>query len=155
MDNLWTTGAPGPGQKRETPKLPRRIPVFWEIVISAVSPQGAPGWILHGRMAVFRHLISWISSWLTLEALVFWTNLMWQVEREGSMDWLSLLIPLKLVVFCVILVVIYRMMSGWNSIQTLEAPGRSSQFWRSSRCTELGPPGLPPVAETPKLPSFY
>ena len=51
------------------------------------------------------------------------------------MDWLGLLIPLKIVVFCVILVVIYRMMSGWNSIQTLEAPGRSSQFWRSSHCS--------------------
>jgi len=43
VDNLWTTGAPGdPGSvvKRQTPKLPRRIPLFWDFVISAVAPAG-------------------------------------------------------------------------------------------------------------------
>ena len=62
------------------------------------------------------------SCWRRPGSQVWCCNLEKQVEREGSMDWIGLLIPLKLVVFCVILVVIYRMMSGWNSIQTPEAP---------------------------------
>ncbi len=82
-----------------------------------------PGECVHGRMAEISHLFS---CWQTHEAQVFWTNLMWQVEREGSMDWIGLLIPLKIVVFCVILVVIYRMMSGWNSTKLLKLPGGQS-----------------------------
>ena len=75
------------------------------------------------RMADFRHLIS---CWLKVERLVFWTNLNLQVEREGNMDWITLLIPVKIAVICVVLWVAYKYYIGvWSS----EAPGRSSS-WR-------------------------
>ena len=154
MDNLWTTGAPGdPGSvvKGQTPKLPRRIPLFWDFVISAVSPPGAPGWV---RSRSCGGNPPFISCWQTHEARVFWTNLMWQVEREGSMDWIGLLIPLKIVVFCVILVVIYRMLSGWNSIQTPEAPGLPAASRPPWSCRGMRSGQQLRVLQTPKLPSL-
>jgi len=33
-------GRTGRSRQRQTPKLPRRIPLFWDFVISAVAPAG-------------------------------------------------------------------------------------------------------------------
>ena len=82
-----------------------------------------PVFLLHGEFPRNKWLISAINScpggWQRSSCLVKQVMqqelpVMWE-EREGRMDWLSVLIPLKLVVICVILVVIYRMVFGWNS----------------------------------------
>jgi hypothetical protein len=114
------TGRPGTWQawNSQTPIEDTQFSVvLW---FRQLSRRARPGISLHGNLAVFRHLIS---CWRRPGFQVRCNHLTLQVEREGSMDWLGLLIPLKLVVFCVILVVIYRMMSGWNSTKLLKLPG--------------------------------
>jgi hypothetical protein len=65
---------------------------------------------------------------------------MWQVEREGSMDWITLLIPIKLAVFCFFLWYGFNYLWGWNSTSSREVHAASawtdaagSRGWRSSR----------------------
>ena len=112
--------------------------LFWGFVISVSCDPGRPRDLSGLWLTDFRHLFS---CWRRPGIQVRCNHLKLQVEREGSMDWLSLLIPLKLVVFCVILVVIYRMMSGWNSIQTPEAPGRSASRVQLTLQLGVRPPG--------------
>jgi len=103
---------------------------------------------LHGRMAEIRHYFSldWGPG-----SMVWMGSLAWQVEREGNMDWITLLIPLKIVVFCVILVVIYRMLSGWNSIKLLKLPGFQPHVATSMVFTCCCPGQHISDAQTPKL----
>jgi hypothetical protein len=139
VDNLWVSWRPGTA--RPVPKLPNSLEeyqfsgilfgdVVWSPGRDPVNASREVGW--------FPPLFF---SWLRAGQLVGMGYLEMQVEREGSMDWLSLLIPLKLVVFCVILVVIYRMLSGWNSAKLLKLPGAASQCSCTCSCWSNRAPG--------------
>ena len=123
MDNLWVklgTGGARGNWNSQTPQEEYQFSGVFDF--GQLSRRARPGISLArelGRLAVFRRLFF---CWRLAGQPGILEGSGLQVEREGSMDWIGLLIPLKLVVFCVILVVIYRMMSGWNSIQTPEAP---------------------------------
>ena len=97
--------------------------IFWDFVLGLISSRRAIPLTLHGvcrRMADFRHLIL---CWQIQQVTGRRRCLEKQVEREGIMDWITLLIPVKLAVICLILWVSYKYYIGaWSS----EAPGRST-----------------------------
>ena len=112
--------------------------------------RGARGFQSHGRMAEISHLFS---CWLTHEAQVIYGSLELQVEREGSMDWITLLIPIKLAVFCFFLWYGFNYLWGWNSTSSRD----DCPQLRRWMLVQLHP-GHDAAHETPKLPyspQFY
>ena len=104
------------------PKLPNSLE---EYQFSGISVSGAAGNTGRSRQLPPRDNDGnqpLISCWLKAEAQVKWDDLNLQVEREGSMDWITLLIPIKLAVFCFFLWYGFNYLWGW----TPQAPGRST-----------------------------
>ena len=100
------------------------------------SPARAPAgttWKWNGwKQGNFLAGSCWHPSGAELYLLIEW-------EREANMDWLGLLIPVKLAVFCLIIVLVLRSSGSWWCVHLL----RSGSIRCSHSCC-LDP-------ETPKL----
>ena len=114
------TGRPGEWANSQTPTING---TFLGFRVSVSCFPGAPAGVTSRTNGWFPPLIS---CWQKEEAQVNRWNLKLQVEREGSMDWITLLIPIKLAVFCFFLWYGFNYLWGWNSTSSREVHAASA-----------------------------